>query len=145
MTKEYLLSHFQQQQLICIKWTQNYKNTSKDLMIQLVKRIPQIKFWRRPWYDTVIKELNHLSYYCAKKLQMETGKPYRKPFGDPLEWYDLPYEEAPPTRLLSMRLILCYWLGFHDADKGHDLQKEEEGNIGAWDMIDKAYKSGLEE
>jgi hypothetical protein len=44
-----------------------------------------------------------------------------------------------------MTLNLCYWLGHHDADKGHELHKKEEGGIGAWDMIDKAYNSGLEE
>jgi len=34
-------------------------------------------------------------------------------------------------------------LGYHDADKGHELYKEKEGGIGAWDRIDKAYKSGM--
>jgi hypothetical protein len=51
------------------------------------------------------------------------------------------YSEAPPTRLLSMTLNLCYWLGFIDASGDHELHKE--GGIGAWDRIDKAYKSGF--
>jgi hypothetical protein len=91
-----------------------------------------------PWWDIVIKKLNNMSYYCAQKLQHETGRGYRKPYGIPREYYELPYEESPPTRLLSMTLILCYWLGFHDADKGHELQSEEEGGIGAWKRIKKA-------
>jgi hypothetical protein len=41
-------------------------------------------------------------------------------------------------RLLSMTLNLCYWLGYHDADKGHMVHKEKEGGIGAW-----AYKNGI--
>jgi hypothetical protein len=54
----------------------------------------------------------------------------------------LKYSEASPTRLLSLTLNLCYWLGYHDADKGHELHKEKEGGIGADEMIDKAYKRG---
>jgi hypothetical protein len=42
-----------------------------------------------------------------------------------------------------MTLNLCHWLGYHDADKDHELHKEKEGGIEAWDRIDKAYKSGM--
>lgn len=42
-----------------------------------------------------------------------------------------------------MALSLCYWLGYHHADKGHELHKEKEGGIGAWDRIEKAYKNGF--
>jgi hypothetical protein len=52
---------------------------------------------------------------------------------------NLKYSEAPPTRLLSMTLILCYWLGFLDASGNHELHP---GAIGAWDRIKKAYDSG---
>lgn len=55
---------------------------------------------------------------------------------------NLNYSEAPPTRLLSLTLNLCYWLGYHDADKGHELHEVKGGGIGAEEMIDKAYKSG---
>lgn len=49
------------------------------------------------------------------------------------------YSEAPPTRLLSMTLNLSYWLGFVDASEDHELHADA---IGAWERIEKAYKSG---
>jgi hypothetical protein len=52
---------------------------------------------------------------------------------------NLRYSKAPPTRLLSMTLILCYWLGFMDASGTHAL---DPGGIGAWDRIKKAYDNG---
>jgi hypothetical protein len=50
------------------------------------------------------------------------------------------YSEQPPTRLLSMALNLCYFLGFLEVDKGH--QMDEENGIGAWKRIVKAYEMG---
>ena len=50
------------------------------------------------------------------------------------------YSEQPPTRLLSMTLNLCYFLGFLEVDKGH--QMDEENGIGAWKKIVKAYEMG---
>jgi hypothetical protein len=50
------------------------------------------------------------------------------------------YSEAPPTRLLSLTLSLCYFLGFLEVDKGH--QMDEENGIGAWKRIEKAYEAG---
>lgn len=90
-----------------------------------------------PWWDIVIKELNHMSYYCAKHLQLETNKPYRKEFSDGSLMYDLPYEEAPPTRLLALHLILTYWLGWLDAKGGHALDTEP---VSAWKRIEDIYK-----
>ena len=72
-------------------------------------------------------------------MQEEVGKKYGKYRLDCAKAYDLNYEEAPPTRLLSQALILSYWLGYHDADKGHYLHEEE---IGAWKRIKEAYESG---
>ena len=86
-----------------------------------------------------MEELNQASYDLADKLQDEVGKPYGKYFSDGVKAYDLNYEEAPPTRLLSQALILSYWLGYHDADRGHYLHEEE---IGAWKRIKEAYESG---
>lgn len=121
------------------------------------------------WWN-VMYQLNQASIEVADELQGETGRPYPKdsgvivpvktleelkimtgesydvlfqdPLGKPLARKNQKYSVAPPTRLLSMTLNLCYWLGYHDADKGHELHKEKEGGIGAWDKIDKAYKSG---
>jgi hypothetical protein len=39
------------------------------------------------------------------------------------------YSEQPPTRLLSMMLNLCYFIGFLEVDKGH--QMDEENGISA--------------
>ena len=73
-----------------------------------------------------------------------TGESYdvlfQDPEGKPIARKNQKYPEAPPTRLLSMTLNLCYWLGYHDADKGHELHKEKEGGIGALDRIDKPTK-----
>jgi hypothetical protein len=119
------------------------------------------------WWN-VMYQLNQASIEAADELQGETGRPYPKdsgvivpvktveelkimtgesydvlfqdPLGKPIARKNQKYSEAPPTRLLSMTLNLCYWLGYHDADKRHELHKE--GGIGAQDMIDKAYKSG---
>ena len=49
------------------------------------------------------------------------------------------YSEAPPTRLSSITLDLCYWLGFHDASGNHELHS---GAIDGWERIKKAYESG---
>ena len=122
------------------------------------------------WWN-VMYQLNQASIEAADELQGETGRPYPKDsgvivpvksveelqiltgesydvlfqdhLGKPIARKNQKYSAAPPTRLLSMTLNLCYWLGYHDADKGHELHKEKEGGIGAWDRIDKAYKSGM--
>jgi hypothetical protein len=119
----------------------------------------------------VMYQLNQASIEAADKLQGETGRPYPKdsgvtvpvktieelkimtgesydvlyqdPLGKPIARKNQKYSEAHPMRFLSMALNLCYWLGYHDAEKGHELHKEMEGGIGAWDRIDKAYKSGM--
>ncbi|MPZ08460.1 MAG: hypothetical protein GEU26_18960 [Nitrososphaeraceae archaeon] len=121
------------------------------------------------WWN-VMYQLNQASIEAADELQGEIGRHYPKdsgvivpvktveelkimtgesydvlfqdPLGKPIARKNQKYSEAPPMRLLSMTLNLCYWLGYHDADKGHELHKEKEGGIGAWDRIDKAYKSG---
>jgi hypothetical protein len=122
------------------------------------------------WWN-VMYQLNQASIEAADGLQGEAGRPYPKDSGvtvpvksveelqimtgesydalfqdhegKPIARKNQKYSEAPPTRLLSMTLNLCYWLGYHDADKGHELHMEKEGGIGAWDRIDKAYKSGM--
>lgn len=121
------------------------------------------------WWN-VMYQSNQASIEAADELQGETGRPYPKdsgvvvpvktveelkimtgesydmlfqnPLGKPIARKNQKYS-APPTRLLSMTLNLCYWLGYHDADKGHELHKEKEGGIGAWDRIEKAYKGGM--
>jgi hypothetical protein len=52
---------------------------------------------------------------------------------------NLKYYEAPPTRLLSITLILCYWVGFLTQAETMSLYP---GAIGAWDRIMKGYDKG---
>jgi hypothetical protein len=66
------------------------------------------------WLKVVVAELNGMTIECARELQQETGT-YPKetpeyPNGQPLEL-------APPTRLLSLSLILSYWLGWVNEKK----------------------------
>jgi hypothetical protein len=81
----------------------------------------------------VVGELNLMSFYCARELQIETGKPYSKYYTDDRIAYDLPYEESPPTRLLALNLILSYWIGWLDASRSHHLDTEP---ISAWKRMD---------
>jgi len=97
------------------------------------------KILEGPWYEVVVKELNQMSYHCARELQLETGKPYSKYYTDGKHAYDLPYEESPPIRLLALNLILSYWLGWLDASKSHHLDTEP---ISSWKRIRAAYDNG---
>jgi hypothetical protein len=97
------------------------------------------KILEEPWWEVVVRELNQMSYYCARELQLETGKPYSKYYTDGKHAYDLPYEESPPIRLLALNLILSYWLGWLDASKSHYLDMEP---ISAWKRIESAYTKG---
>jgi hypothetical protein len=97
------------------------------------------KILEGPWYEVVVRELNNISFDCARELQMETGRPYSKYYTDGRHAYDLPYEESPPTRLLALNLILSYWLGWLDASGSHHLDIEP---ISAWKRIEEAYKEG---
>jgi hypothetical protein len=51
----------------------------------------------------------------------------------------LKYSDVPPTRLLSMTLILSYWLGWLDAKGRHALDSEP---VAAWRRIKEAYDKG---
>ncbi|MGB6671093.1 MAG: hypothetical protein WBE34_01535 [Candidatus Nitrosopolaris sp.] len=97
------------------------------------------KILEEPWCRVVVRELNLMSFYCARELQLETGKPYSKYYTDGKHAYDLAYEESPPTRLLALNIILSYWLGWLDASKSHHLDTEP---IFAWKRIEEAYNKG---
>ena len=68
----------------------------------------------------VIEELDKMSIECAKEIQQETGLTYNKPAREGKPAYTLGFEEAPPTRLLAMSLIVNYWLGWINREKGHN-------------------------
>jgi hypothetical protein len=97
------------------------------------------KIDEQTWWNEVMKEINEISLESADELQEDTEKPYTKYYTNGTKAYDLEYKEAPPTRLLSQVLVVSYWLGYHDADKGHYLHDEE---IGAWKRIKAAYETG---
>ena len=58
------------------------------------------------WFEIVVRELNEISRDCAIQLQTDTGASYNKPN------YELPFQEAPPTRLLSLEIALASWIGW---------------------------------
>ena len=96
-----------------------------------------------------METLIEISLKSADELQKETGGSYPKdsyhidsngniiPSSLRRDYQN--YSEAPPTRLLSMKLDLSYWLGFLDASGDHEFHK---GAIGAWERIEKAYQMG---
>jgi hypothetical protein len=80
------------------------------------------------WWNIVMKELNYISKDLAAELQNETGQPYHKP------GYDLPYEKAPPTRLLALNIAISAWIGW--------IMSEKHGHTYSWEKIKEAYNSG---
>ena len=86
------------------------------------------KILEGPWWDVVIKDLNLMSYYFARELGLETKGTVDK------GTYELSFEEWPPMRLMSLNLILSYWLGWISPTHG------------LWDglnAIQQAYTAGL--
>src|SRR5215469_14073206 len=57
------------------------------------------------WQEVVARELNEISKDCAMELQTETKIRIK---GD----YQFGLDEWPPTRILSLILALCAWLGW---------------------------------
>jgi hypothetical protein len=64
------------------------------------------KIQESPWQEVVVRELNEISKDCANELQTETGQIGNK--GD----YQLGLDEWPPTRILSLMLVLSAWVGW---------------------------------
>jgi hypothetical protein len=89
------------------------------------------------WLELVVKELNKMSVECARELEKETGK-YPKP-GYP---NGQSLEQAPPTRLLSLTLILSYWLGWVNNEKNMDASVPQP--FKAWTRTEEAYMAGRE-
>lgn len=90
---------------------------------------------------------NKIAYVKTfEELEKVTGKldpdvvPLRMANGDFYGFQrKLKYSEAPPTRLLSLALILCYELGFLDASENHEMHEDA---IGAKIRLIKAYEAG---
>jgi hypothetical protein len=62
------------------------------------------KVQENQWQEVVGRELNEISKDCAKELQTETGQIWNK--GD----YKLGLDESPPTRILSLILVLSVFI-----------------------------------
>jgi hypothetical protein len=70
------------------------------------------KILEGPWWDVVIRDLNLMSYHCARELELQFKTPVEKKYLDDTLAYKLPYEEWPPMRLMALNVILSYWLGW---------------------------------
>jgi hypothetical protein len=76
------------------------------------------KILEGPWWNVVIKDLNLMSYYFARGLELQIKSPVEKRYTDGTLAYNLPYEEWPPMRLMALNLILSYWLGWMSPTHG---------------------------
>lgn len=85
------------------------------------------------WWAKVVKELNQMSLECVRDLQGEIGQRWDK--GS----YQIDLEEAPPTRLLALSVVINYWLGWVGNEKGLNSPP-----ISAWQRIQDAYQAGKE-
>jgi hypothetical protein len=64
------------------------------------------KILEGPWWEVVIKDLNLMSYYCARDIALETKGSCDKNHLDGTLAYKLPYEEWPPMRLMALTLLV---------------------------------------
>jgi hypothetical protein len=94
------------------------------------------KILEGPWWEVVIKDLNLMSYYCARDIALETKGSCDKNYLDGTLAYKLPYEEWPPMRLMALTLIVSYWLGWISTSHGL-----KDGSS----LIQGAYTAGLTE
>jgi hypothetical protein len=85
----------------------------------------------------VMVELDNVSIECAKELQQETDMVYKKPARENKPAYDLGFEKAPPTGVLALGLIINYWLGWINREKGHN-----NPPLDASDRLRKAISEG---
>jgi hypothetical protein len=93
------------------------------------------KILEGPWWDVVIKDLNLMSYYFARELELQLKTPIEKNYlVDNTVAYNLPYEEWPPMRLMALALIVGHWLGWISTTHG------PPNGLG-W--IQEAYNAGL--
>lgn len=114
----------------------DYKKYHDRLQERIGETMSADKILEGPWWEVVIKDLNLMSYYCARDIALQTKGSCDKTYADGTLAYKLPYEEWPPMRMMALTLIVSYWLG--RISSSHGLQ-----NGLSW--IQKAYTSGLTE
>jgi hypothetical protein len=119
----------------------DYEYYRKRLGDKIGEAMAADKVLEGPWWDLVIKDLNLMSYYFAH--QFGVGQAYAmsnsKTKVNPQELvdkglYKLPFEEWSHMRLLSLTLIISYWLGW---------QSPTHGPVGGLNVINQAYEEGL--
>jgi hypothetical protein len=88
------------------------------------------------WQEVVGRELNEISKDCAKELQTETGQSCNK--GD----YELGLDEWPPTRILSLILVLSAWVGWIMHEK-HPSEEQSFSSRACLRMIQEAFDYGV--
>jgi len=81
-------------------------------------------------WDKVLKRLDNLAIEYDKELQAETGILY-----DEFEKKRDDIWQFPPYRLLTMNLILSYWIGWHTIPKRLHMASD-------WTRIEDAYNKG---
>jgi hypothetical protein len=96
----------------------------------------------QPWRQ-VVEELSQTAIECAQELQSREGGHYYKPPREDKPGYILDYEKAPPTRLLSLTMILSYWIGWISQTHGlndalHSILKAYAAGKIAYDEYKKA-------
>jgi hypothetical protein len=81
------------------------------------------------WLEELIRDLNTMSRHFSIQLENEVGAPkYSKPYGI------VPYSTMPPTRILSLVVLLSAWLGWVLHEKNLDIYGEFK--------INEAYEFG---
>jgi len=112
----------------------DYKKYFDRLQTKIGETMAADKILEGPWWNVVIKDLNLMSYYCARDIALATKGSAEKKYTDGTLAYNIPYEEWPPMRLMALTMILSYWLGWISGTHGlHD----------GLPAIQQAYKEGL--
>lgn len=74
----------------------DYKKYHDRIEMRIGEAMAADKILEGPWFDVVIKDLNLMSYYFARELELQLKTPVEKKYLDGTVAYKLPYEEWPP-------------------------------------------------
>lgn len=88
------------------------------------------------WNSRFMLRLSELSRQYAEELQQEFGK-YGKAFVNGRLAYELNLWQAPPTRMLSLAIILSAWLGWILVTHGNPVPIDK-----AKQKLDEAFEFG---
>jgi hypothetical protein len=127
-------------------WLDNVIPALNEISIETVDELQDETKGYYPKDSTLTDSNGNIVYVkTIEELEKVSGKlapnvvPLRMANGDFYGFQrKLRYSEAPPTRLLSLALNLCY-----RSSGDHEMHKKNEGGIGVWERIEQAYKSGF--